>query len=218
MIRGVMNTQQTSTVFVIDDDDLARESVQALAASLGLAAESFASAEDFLTGYAGDRPGCIVTDLKMPGLSGLDLQDRLRARGIELPLILVTGFANVPIAVRAMHRGAVTVLEKPCNTEELAAAIREALARDAEQRVRREQRQRIIERHQTLSPGEREVLVRMIAGEPNKQIAAELGVSMRTVEFRRHNIFKKMQTDSLAELVRIMVEAGLSPPVSEAPG
>lgn len=214
---GVMSIQQTATVFVVDDDELARESVVALAVSLGLAAESFASAEDFLSRYVADRPGCIVTDLKMPGLSGLDLQDRLRARGIELPLIMVTGFANVPIAVRAMHRGAVTVLEKPCNTEELAAAIREAVGRDAEQRARREQRQRVIERHQSLSQGEREVLVRMIAGEPNKQIAAELGVSMRTVEFRRHNIFKKMQTDSLAELVRIMVEAGLSPSPPAAP-
>lgn len=213
-----MSTQQTSTVFVVDDDELARESVLALAASLGLDAESFASAEDFLSRYEDHRPGCIVTDLRMPGLSGLDLQDRLRARGIELPLILVTGFANVPIAVRAMHRGAVTVLEKPCNTEELAAAIREAVSRDAEQRARREQRQRVIERHQSLSKGEREVLARIIAGEPNKQIAAELGVSMRTVEFRRHNIFKKMQTDSLAELVRIMVEAGLSPSPPAAPG
>jgi FixJ family two-component response regulator len=195
------------TVFVVDDHELARDSVCALVESMGVNAEAFASAEEFLTAYSPDRAGCLVTDVRMLGMSGIELQEQLAARGFTLPVIVITAHANTQLTVRAMKQGAVTLLEKPCNDNDLWDAIREALDRDVGQRraaLRKEEvRQKLVE----LTPQEREVLDHIIAGKLNKVIARELDVSIRTVENRRHNIFKKLGVDSVAELVRLVVEA-----------
>ena len=195
------------TVFVVDDDEMARDSLCALARSMGIHAESFTSAEAFLDHYDKERPGCLVTDVRMLGMSGLELQDKLRELDVQLPVIVITAYAHTPLTVRAMKGGAVTLLEKPYEENELWDAIREALSRDAAQRDTHQRRQQYRQRLEKLTPAERKVLNLIVAGEPNKVIAKRLGVSIRTVEAHRHRVFTKTQTDSVAELVRIVIDA-----------
>ena len=194
------------TVFVVDDDVSARESVAALACSIGAKAETFSSAEEFLEQYQPDRAGCLVTDLRMLGMSGTELQEKLAADGIRLPVIIITAHAETPITVRAVKSGAVTVLEKPCRDYELFNAIRDALNMDNETRTRVEQGQRLNSRFDTLSPDEKTVLEFMMEGVANKVIARRLDISTRTVEKRRQRIFEKTNTESLAELIQCVVE------------
>lgn len=198
------------TVFVVDDDELMRDSVCALAQSLGVRAEAFASAEDFLGYYPGGQPGCLVTDVRMLGMSGLELQERLTALDIQLPVIVMTAYAKTPLTVRAMAGGAMTVLEKPWDENELWDAIREALALDAANCAEHERRRELHRRIEELTSSERKVLDLIVAGRPNKAIATDLGISTRTVENRRQQVFAKMQADSVAELVRMVIEAGPS--------
>jgi RNA polymerase sigma factor (sigma-70 family) len=193
-------------VFVVDDDEMARDSVCALVHSMGLPARAFASAESFLAAYAGE-PGCLVTDVRMLGMSGTELQEQLARADVPLPVIVITGFATTPLTVQAVQRGAVTVLEKPCSDQELWDAIRKGLAQDAESRQQRARRRELQNRIDQLTPQERQVMDRMLAGQPNKSIARALGVSVRTVESRRHNVFEKLRTESVAELVRLVMEA-----------
>jgi FixJ family two-component response regulator len=195
-----------STVFIVDDHELARNSVCALVESMGIPAESFASAEEFLAAYQPHRHGCLITDVRMLGMSGIELQEQLVANGFKLPVIVITAHANTPLTVKALKLGAVTLLEKPCSDNDLWDAIREALDRDAQQRQIAARRDQIQQKIAELSAHEREVLDRIVAGKMNKVIARELHVSIRTVENRRHNIFEKLGADSVAELVRLIVE------------
>jgi FixJ family two-component response regulator len=199
------------TVFVVDDDRAARDSVCALVRSLGVRAESFASAEDFLAHYDADRPGCLVTDVRMFGMSGVELQQKLQEDGVPLPVIVITAFARTPLTVKVMQQGAVTLLEKPYAEDELWGAIRRALAIDAAGRKEYRQRQELRRRLERLTPQEREVLDAVVDGKPNKAIARELDVSIRTVENRRRDVFAKMQAHSVAELVKLVIQAEQGP-------
>ena len=200
------------TVFIVDDDPACRESVAALVETMGVDVQSFASAEAFLDSYDRCSPGCLVSDFRMRGMTGLELQESLKTQGVTLPAIIITAYADVPVAVRAMKNGAVTFLEKPCREHELWEIIRNALDQDAEQRRRRANRVEFQRRIETLTADERAVLNRIVEGKLNKVIASELGVGLRTVELRRHNVLKKMQANSLAEVVRMVVEAGQTAP------
>lgn len=197
------------TVFVVDDDEQARKSVCALVRSMGMRAESFASAEDFLNRYTPDRPGCLVTDYRMLGMSGLELQEELARRGIALPVIVLTAYARTSVAVQAMKAGAVTMLDKPYAEDDLWDAIRKALAEGAVAQAEMARREEIRRRIAALTPSEREVMDHIVRGNANKVIAKKLGVSLRTVENRRHEVLEKMHADSVAELVRMVLEADL---------
>ena len=194
------------TVYIVDDDDGSRQSLKALVRSIGVEAITFASAEEFLEAIDPDRPGCLVTDLRMLGMSGIELQEELLVRGIGLPVILLTAHAETPLTVRAVKKGAVTVLEKPCRDYELYDAIRDALALDASTRSRVARQYEFSQRLDLLSPDERSVLDLMVQGVANKVIAEQLDVSIRTIENRRQKIFEKTGTDTLAELIRRVVE------------
>ncbi len=197
------------TVFVVDDDPQARKSVCALVRSMGIEAEPFASAEEFLGGYRRGRPGCLVTDVRMFGMSGLELQDELLRRDVSVPVIVLTAYARTPLTVRAIRAGAITLLEKPYDDEDLWDAIRKGLARDAAGRAEQAQRQEILRRAASLTPAERRVMEMMTQGMPNKVIAAAQDVSLRTVENRRREVFAKMEAESVAQLVRMVIAAGI---------
>ncbi len=198
---------QQATVFVVDDDEQARKSVCALVGSMGLQAEAFASAEEFLEKYAEDRPGCLITDYRLLGMNGLELHEELVRRHVWLPFIVLTGHARTALTVRAMQSGAVTLLDKPYADDDLWEAIRQALAADATRRDSRERSRELRGRLHALSPGERQVLDLLTAGKPNKQIAQELHVSVRTVENRRREVLRKAGAGSLSELFRLVTDA-----------
>jgi FixJ family two-component response regulator len=197
-----------STVFVVDDDEAARESVIALVGLKGLRAEGFASAEEFLSHYDPSLKGCLVVDVRLSGTSGLDLIESLSARRSTLPVVVITGYADVPMAVRAMQMGAVTFLEKPCQVQELWQGIREALEIENQQQAQRSQRAEVEARLASLTAEEVVVLSRLLQGEGNKLIAAGLDIGLRTVELRRSNVMKKMQAHSLPDLVRMAIVGG----------
>ncbi len=197
------------TVFVVDDDEQARKSVCALVRSLGLRAEAFSSGEEFLARYTPGGPGCLVTDIRMTGMSGLDLQERLAAEGVRLPVIVLTAYPRTRSTVRAMKGGAVTLLEKPYDEEELRDAVRKALAQDTAGRAAAQRRGEIRARAAELTPAERTVMNLVVQGKPNKVIAKQLQLSTRTVESRRHEVFAKMGVDSVAGLVRLAIEGEL---------
>lgn len=192
----------SATVFVVDDDPGARDSVAALVESIGLEGQLFESAEAFLEKYDPELSGCLVTDVRMLGMTGLELQQELVRRNVRLPVIVISAHADVQLTVRSMKAGAVTVLEKPCRDLELLDAIRAAIAQDARQRAEEAQRSVIEERLAQLTESELEVMELMIAGKANKVIASQLDMGLRTVEARRHSIFQKMSTQSVAELVQ----------------
>lgn len=196
------------TVFVIDDDGPARDSVCLLVRSMGIRALAFESAEQFLQGFDSDCPGCVITDVRMPGLSGVQLQEALLEKSIGIPVIVLTGYASTALTVRAMKNGAVTLLDKPYQDNDLWDAVRNALTRDATYRQRSMRMREIRERLDRLTPKEVSVLDLILKGRPNKLMAAELKVSERTVENRRREIFRKTETKSVAELVRLAIEGG----------
>jgi two-component system, LuxR family, response regulator FixJ len=193
------------TVFVVEDDREVREGIALLLRPLDQPVEVFASAHAFLAAYEPSRPGCLVLDVRMPGLSGLELQERLAAHRIRLPIIFISGHADVPTAVRALKAGAVDFLEKPFNGQALCDCIQRALQRDAVWRAEQAAQERTSARLALLTPGERSVLELMAEGDPYKIIARKLGVSYKTVEARRAQIMKKLHCGSLAELVRLVV-------------
>lgn len=194
-------------VYVVDDDPASREAVSLLVDEMGVAAEAFGSAEEFLERYDGQRPACLVTDVRMLRMSGLELQEELNRRGVHMATVVLTAYADTPVTVRAIKNGAVTLLEKPCRDLELWDAIREALEQDAKQCAEDQRRLEMSDRLNALSPSERAVLDLLMDGSPNKAIASKLDVSVRTVEVRRQSIYSKMGADSVAELVRRVVEA-----------
>jgi FixJ family two-component response regulator len=198
-----MNTD-TNTLFVVDDEPDARRSAAALASSMGIAYETYASAESFLESFDPARPGCVLIDLRLGGMSGFDLQEQLAARGSTLGVIIISAYANVSATVRLMRRGALTVLEKPYHADELAEAIRLAIETNRQERTALAERQRIHERIDTLSPRERRTMERIVAGRPNKLIASELDVSHRTVDRLRAAVLRKMGVETAVELARIV--------------
>lgn len=193
------------TVYVVDDDAQARKAVTTLIEAMGVVTQGFNSAEEFLAGYDGRRPACLVTDVRMIGMSGLELQEELIRRGVDISVVVLTGFATTPGTVRAMKNGALTLLEKPCRDDELWEAIRDGLAADRVARSAQANIGEIQARFDSLTVKERDVLAHVAAGEANKVIARRMDVSLRTVELHRQNVFQKMGADSLAELVRMVV-------------
>jgi len=204
-----MTVMEHPTVYFVDDDEAVRDSFELLAETAGLQAESFESALEFLEDFDPDRPGCLVVDLRMPGMSGLELQRTLNESGTELPVIVLSGHADVASAVSAMKAGAVEFLQKPFDNAELLLKINAALNRDNVLREQRNERQSIAARAETLTPREREVMEGLVKGLSGKQIAAHLGISYRTMEKFRANVMKKMETDSLARLTRAAIAADL---------
>jgi two-component system response regulator FixJ len=192
-------------IFVVDDDNQVRKAVMALVGAMGVETRGYVSAEEFLAEYDGRRPACLVTDVRMLGMSGLELQEELLRRGESIPVIVLTAFASTPGTVRAMKNGAVTLLEKPCRDDELWEAVRDALAADRQSLARDQARVDVRRRLDTLTSKEREVMEFITAGDANKVVARKLGCSVRTVELHRRGVFQKMAADSLAELVRMVV-------------
>ncbi len=194
-----------ATIFVVDDDVQARKAVVTLIEAMGLSVLSYGSAEEFLAAYDGRRPACLITDVRMMGMSGLELQEELIRQGKPMSVIVMTGFANTPGTVRAMKNGALTLLEKPCRDDELWEAIRNGIAADREALAAGQTVEELRRRFATLTAKEREVLKHISAGDANKIVARKMGVSLRTVELHRQSVFQKMGADSLAELVRMVV-------------
>ena len=198
---------QAPTVFVVDDDEGVRNSLRFLLKSVGLTARTLSSASEFLDTYTPSQPGCLILDVRMPGMSGLELQERLNARGAVIPVIFITGHGDVPMAVEAMQQGAFDFLQKPFRDQDLIDRIQRALERDSQSRASLLQHSKIRERLGSLTPREREVMVLMTRGKANKVMAAELGVSQRTVEIHRARVMEKSGAASLAQLVRMVMDA-----------
>ena len=194
------------TVFVVDDDPQACDSVCALARSMGVAAMTFPSAESFLDFYQG-QPGCLVTDYRMKGINGLELQESLLGQGSELPLIIVTAYARTSLTVQAIKNGAITLLDKPYDDDNLWQAIRTALDEDHRRRQRSQEVGEVRQRINSLSDKEHEVLDQMLTGSSNKSMASKLDVSLRTIENRRRKVFSKLRVDTVAELVALVLQA-----------
>ncbi len=195
------------TVFVVDDDDAARESLAWLIESIGFAVETYDTAEAFLAAFDPGRPGCALADVRLPGMSGIALQKVLANQGAVLPLIIITGYADVPMAVNALKHGAFDFIEKPYEEETLVGSVRQAVARDQELRQLSLRNACARERLAGLSPREREVLSLVMDGAPSKVIACDLRISQKTVEAHRARIMQKMQADSLAKLIRLGLSA-----------
>jgi two-component system response regulator FixJ len=195
----------SAIVHIIDDDDAVRDSLVFLLKSSGIEAKAYASAANFLDGFAGTDKGCVVTDIRMPEISGMELLKRVKEKRPELPVIVITGHGDVPLAVEAMKLGAADFLEKPFDDDSLIAAVQAALAGDRDRGGRDEQASEFRTRLETLSAREREVLEGLVAGHPNKVIAFDLGISPRTVEVYRANVMTKMRASTLSELVRMAV-------------
>jgi FixJ family two-component response regulator len=196
------------TVLVIDDDPSVQRALRRLLRSAGLRVETFGSAEEFLAQPAPDGPACVVLDVRMPGLNGLDLQRELAERSTDLPLVFITGHGDIPMTVRAMKAGAVDFLAKPFHDEDLLTAVRQAIARQASARQSQAELATIRQRAKTLSPRERQVLALVVRGMLNKQAGQRLGVSEKTIKAHRAQVMRKMGADSLAELVRMTERMG----------
>jgi FixJ family two-component response regulator len=195
--------EHDAIVFVIDDDALIRDGIQSLISSIGLRVETYASALDFMTAKRPDAPACLVLDVRMPGLSGLDLQRQLSDVNIDIPIIFISGHGDIPMTVRAMKDGAMEFLTKPVRGQDLLDAVQNAIARDRELRKGRAELTETRKRFASLTPRETEVLNLVVAGLLNKQIADELGMSELTVKTHRAHVMEKTKADSLAHLVRM---------------
>jgi RNA polymerase sigma factor (sigma-70 family) len=205
------NTSSKATVFVVDDDQAMRNSLKWLIESVGVPVESFASADEFLAHFQSGRAGCLVLDVRMPGMSGLELLEHLAQKGLRIPAVIITGHGDVPMAVRAMKSGAVDFIEKPFNDEALLDAIRRAIAFEEQQRSQYSEHRQIKERLAHLTPREHEVMDMVCNGKSNKEIANTLGVSAKTIEAHRARVMEKMQAGSLAELVRMSLTVSDGP-------
>ena len=207
-------SETDAMVFVVDDDAPMRESLKNLIRSVGLRVELFASAQEFLRSNRPDLPSCLVLDVRLPGLSGLDLQRRTGDAGIEIPIVFITGHGDIPMSVRAMKAGAVEFLTKPFRDQDLLDAIQQALERDGKARDQRAALEKVRSRFASLTSREREVMKRVVAGLLNKQIGAELGTSETTVKVHRHQVMEKMGAGSVPELVRMADRLGVLVPKS----
>ena len=202
------NSKRSGTVYIVDDDASFLRSLSRLLTALGYAVEAYASAQDFFARPAPDRPGCVVADLQMPDINGLQLQDQLRRSSEPLPVIFLTGQGDIPSTVSAMRSGAEDFLTKRAPQQELLDAVERALARDAHQRQQRTRQRELSLRFDELSGREKEVLSHVVRGRMNKQIAADLNINLRTVKLHRTNITRKLNVQSVAELTRLVDESG----------
>ena len=196
-------------VFVVDDDDAVRNSLRLLLKSASLSTTAFASAQEFLAGWTTEQLGCLVLDVRMPGMSGLELQEELNRRGAIIPVIFISGHADVPMAVEAIQHGAFDFLQKPFGDQDLIDRIQRALAADADNRQALSQLDELRKRYATLTPREQEVLVLVTDGRANKVMAGDLGVSQRTIEIHRARVMEKMGARSIAQLVRMTLDLGI---------
>jgi FixJ family two-component response regulator len=205
------STASAPVVFVVDDDSSVRDSLRRLISGAGLRVETFSGAQEFMRARRPDVPGCLVLDVRLPGLSGLDLQRELADTDASLPIIFLTGHGDIPMSVRAMKAGAVEFLTKPFRPQQLLEAIRGAIERDRAVRAERDALTDVRARYTSLTPRERDVLAGVVAGLLNKQIAAELGTSEATVKEQRGHVMTKMKAGSVAELVRLASQLGIGP-------
>ena len=196
-------TTAEETVFVIEDDDSMRRALARLIRSVGLQVEAFTSAQEFLSHPPPEGPSCLVLDIRLPGLSGLQLQESLNQYGMGIPIIFITGHGDVPMSVQAMKAGAVDFLQKPVNDQQLLDAVHRALSNDRKKRSQRAREVAVRSRYEILTPREQEVLSLVVSGLKNKEIADEMGASERTVKVHRARVMEKMRADSLPDLVRL---------------
>jgi FixJ family two-component response regulator len=201
-------------VHVVDDDEPIRTAMARLLAAEGLTARTYASAEEFLSALRPNEPGCVVLDLQMPGLNGLELQLKLAEREDPPPVVFLTGHGQIPDSVRAIQRGAVDFLTKPVQSHDLLDAIKRAFERDTADRANRVRQRDLRARYARLTPREREVLLHLISGQLNKQAAADLSIAERTIKLHRSRILQKMETDSMAGLTRLAMELGIAPAIT----
>jgi len=198
-----------AVIAIVDDDPSVRRGLQRLIRSAGWKAETFASAQEFLARSRAESPNCVLLDLQLPGLSGLDIQKRMAEVGLEIPIVFLTGHGNIPASVQAMKAGAVQFLTKPADEQELLQAIEEAVERDRRMRQQHVEMSELRGRYESLTPREQEVMQQVISGMLNKQIAAELNITEDTVKFHRGHIMRKMRADSFADLVRMAENLGI---------
>jgi two-component system, LuxR family, response regulator FixJ len=198
-----------ATVYIVDDDAVVRDALKLLMESVGLQVVAFASAQEYLDQFDADQAGCLIVDVRMPGISGLDLQARLAAERIHPPVIIITGHGDVPMAVRAVQAGAVDFLEKPFNNQAMLDSVHHAIEMDAKRRGESSRLQEIEERYHSLTPREKEVLQLVIEGKRNKNIAYDLDISQSTVEVHRSRVMEKMQARTLSDLMRMTMAMDL---------
>jgi FixJ family two-component response regulator len=203
-------SEERPTIFVVDDDASMRDALKNLLRSVGLNVETFGVAQEFLSSQRSKAPGCLVLDVRLPGLSGLDLQRQLAEANVQIPIVFITGHGDIQMSVRAMKAGAVEFLTKPFRDQDLLDAVQQAIDRDRAARLKQAEAAELLERYESLSPREREVMALVVCGRLNKQIAGELGTSEATVKMHRSHLMQKMRADSLADLFRITQKLGTS--------